>query len=179
LGKVSKSADRGAEFVNLSAVANEHWAVKNRTSMKRSRKIISAILFTSAVSILPSGCGTPVATTPRGGEAAFKAVLPTIEANCVHCHGEQRLPTMFALTSTRELGSLIGPGKLIVPGKPEQSRFFKVVTFSDNEEGAMPPTGHAIGKRHIEALRKWIEAGAPVPAQPHPMKPRGEAPRSR
>jgi mono/diheme cytochrome c family protein len=148
-------------------------------AMKRAHKIISTLLFIPAVVLFPSGCETPAVTAPRGGEAAFKAVLPTIEANCVHCHGEQRLPTMFALTNTRELGSLIGPGKLIVPGRPEESRFFKVVTLADDESGAMPPTGHAIGKRHVEALRKWIEAGAPVPAQPHPMKPRGEAPRSR
>ena len=86
---------------------------------------------------------------------------------------------MPALIDTRALADLIGPGKLIVPGRPDESRFFKVVTLADNEAGAMPPTGHAIAARHVEALRKWIAAGAPVPAQVQPLKPRGEAPRSR
>jgi hypothetical protein len=85
---------------------------------------------------------------------------------------------MPALTGTRALAELIGPGKLIVPGRPEDSRFFKVVTLADNESGAMPPTGHAISKRHVEALRNWIASGALVPAQAHPLKPRGETPRS-
>lgn len=151
-------------------------------AMKHSGRKLSAVLpIATAAGVLLAGCGTgpkPVSAS-AAGESAFKAVLPTLEMNCVHCHGEQRLPTMPALTDTRALGNLIGPGKLIVPGRPEESRFFKVVTLTDNEAGAMPPTGHAITARHVEALRRWIAAGAPVPAQVQPLKPRGEAPRSR
>lgn len=86
---------------------------------------------------------------------------------------------MPPIHSTAALSRLIGPGNWIVPGHPEQSRFFQVVTFTDSVPGAMPPTGHAIPRRDIEVLRAWIAAGAPVPGGPETaLQPRGPRPRS-
>ena len=100
-------------------------------------------------------------------------------ANCVHCHGDAHLKTMPAFTDTRALARLIGPGKWIVPGHPERSRVFQVVTFSDEQPGAMPPTGHAISKAEVATIRAWIQAGAPLPeGAPIRLTPRGEGPRS-
>jgi mono/diheme cytochrome c family protein len=135
----------------------------------------------AALTITLAGCAAkpePAPAAPRS-LSTYKAVLPLLETNCCHCHGPQRLPTMPPLTNTEALATLIGPGKIIVPGQPENSRFFKVVTLSDNEAGAMPPTGHAVTKREIESLRSWIAAGAPVPPGIQPLTPRGMAPRSR
>jgi len=102
-----------------------------------------------------------------------------IEQNCVHCHGAKRLATMPSFTDTAALAALRGPGKLIVPGKPESSRFFTVVTLADSQTGAMPPTGHAISAKEIATLRAWITAGAPLPAGvPEALKPQGLGPRS-
>lgn len=86
---------------------------------------------------------------------------------------------MPSLTDTKALGSLIGPGKLIVPGKPEQSRFYLVTTLSDNEAGAMPPTGHAMEASEVAVLRGWIQGGAPVPEETILLHPEGIPPRSR
>ena len=67
----------------------------------------------------------------------------------------------------------------IVPGKPELSRFFQVVTFADEIPMAMPPSGHAISRPEIELLRAWIRAGAPVPeGRSLQLKPLGPLPRS-
>lgn len=86
---------------------------------------------------------------------------------------------MPALADTRSLAGLIGPANWIVPGHPERSRFFQVVTLTDAQPGAMPPTGHAISAAEVEKLRAWIVAGAPVPAgAPVALLPRGEGPRS-
>lgn len=136
------------------------------------------ILLGSLVSALIAGCAqTPPAESPKN-VASFQRVLPLLETNCVHCHGQQRLPTMPAIADTKALAALIGPGKLIVPGAPESSRFFQVVMLTDNQAGAMPPTGHGISKAQVETLRAWIQSGAPLPAGNLALKPRGPGPRS-
>jgi hypothetical protein len=85
---------------------------------------------------------------------------------------------MPAFADTRELSSLVGSGNWIVPGHPERSRFLRVVTLADNQQGAMPPTGHAVRKWEIENLRDWIASGAPIPAgKSITLTPRGPGPR--
>ncbi len=136
---------------------------------------IKSLSLAATVLVLAAGC----ATAPQPpASAAFQRVLPLLETNCVHCHGEQRLASMPAFTDTKALAALIGPGKLIVPGQPEGSRFLQVVTLADNQAGAMPPTGHAIAKRDVEALRAWIQNGAPLPAENITLNPRGTGVRS-
>ena len=144
-------------------------------------------------SLLPPHAGIPACglllfaacapTAPPEGlaakEGSFEAVRPVLEQSCVHCHGARRLPGMPAFDSTAALAALSGPGKLIVPGAPEQSRFFQVVAFSDDQPGAMPPTGHGLPPREVAVLRSWIADGAVLPVKNLGLKPRGESPRSR
>lgn len=136
---------------------------------------IGVLSLAPSILTLVGGCAS---TPPQTGPTTFRQVLPLLETKCVHCHGEQRLPSMPALTDTRALAALIGPARIIVPGEPERSRFFQVVTFADNQAGAMPPTGHAISKREVKTLRAWIQAGAPLPAENIALTPRGTAIRS-
>lgn len=110
---------------------------------------------------------------------SFTEVKPALERNCVHCHAAIRLPVMPSLTDTKALAGLIGPGKLIVPGKPGQSRFYLVTTFSDDQAGAMPPTGDAIPPRDVTVLREWIQGEAPLQKETVKLNPEGTAPRSR
>jgi mono/diheme cytochrome c family protein len=108
---------------------------------------------------------------------AFAPVRSVLETNCVHCHGDNRLSTMPPINDTQAIAKLIGTS-WIVPGKPEASRFFQVVTFSDEIPGAMPPSGHAISKKEVQILRDWIKAGAKLPASNVKLSPRGPLPRS-
>ncbi|MEQ1854170.1 MAG: c-type cytochrome, partial [Chthoniobacteraceae bacterium] len=125
-------------------------------------------------------CSTPPRRPAGAEKGSFEEARPVIERNCVHCHGAQRLATMPSFNDTRSLAALRGPGKWIVPGQPESSRFLQVVTLADSQAGAMPPTGHAISADEIAKLRAWIAAGAPLPGGPAvSMKPQGTAPRSR
>jgi mono/diheme cytochrome c family protein len=140
-----------------------------------SSPVVSSL---AGIGLAFAGC----APVPAGGPAAaspFEQVRPVLEASCVHCHGSQRLPGMPSFASTRDLAVLTGPGKLIVPGAPERSRFFQVVAFSDDEIGAMPPTGHGLSPREVALLRSWIADGAELPEKNRNLKPRGESPRSR
>lgn len=108
---------------------------------------------------------------------AFAPVRTVLETNCVHCHGDNRLSTMPPINDTQAIAKLIGQ-HWIVPGKPEASRFFQVVTFSDEIPGAMPPSGHAISKKEVQILREWIKAGAKLPASNIKLSPQGPLPRS-
>jgi mono/diheme cytochrome c family protein len=127
-----------------------------------------------------SACGHAPEGAGEEEEPAFAGARKVLETNCVHCHGDYRLKGMPPFDTTRHLAKLIGPGNWIVPGKPEQSRFFQVVVFPDEIPGAMPPTGHGISGPEVEVLREWILAGAPVPeGRNEKLRPQGEAPRSR
>ncbi len=122
---------------------------------------------------------TTCATRPSAAAGSFASVKPVLESSCVHCHGAQRLPGMPSMTDTGGLAALTGSNGLIVPGRPEESRFFTVVKLADSEAGAMPPTGHALADKDVAALSSWILAGAPLPAEVTPLIPAGQAPRSR
>ena len=140
----------------------------------RMRFIISVAAV--AAIIVGAGCAS---FGQRGVAGSFASVRPVLESNCVHCHGPNHLPNMPAFTDTRALARLTGPANWIVPGHPERSRFFQVVTFADAHPGAMPPTGHAISRSEAATLRAWIVAGAPVPdGAPVVLTPRGEGPHS-
>ncbi len=128
------------------------------TSIRAS--LVVPLALTIVVLIVASCITVPTVNPPT-----YQRVVPLLENNCVHCHGQQRLPSMPSLADTVALSSLIGPGKLIVPGHPDSSRFLRVVTLADNQAGAMPPTGHAISPHEVELLRAWIQNGAPLPAE--------------
>jgi mono/diheme cytochrome c family protein len=138
-------------------------------------------LLLSACLVVVSSCSQPV----WGDKSATASVesgncgqaLIVLEHQCVHCHGDNRLSSMPPINDTHALSKLIG-SHWIVPGKPQASRFFQVVTFPDEIPGAMPPSGHAISKKDVHILRDWIKAGAKLPAQNVKLIPLGPLPRS-
>lgn len=143
---------------------------------------ILGLKFTIGMAMLAALVGCTQPQTPTAEPAlpgTFASVQPVLERNCVHCHGTNRLGHMPAFDSTRSLAKLTGPANWIVPGKPESSRFFHVVTFADEIPMAMPPSGHAISRPEIETLRAWIRAGAPIPEGRNiRLRPQGPLPRS-
>ena len=148
--------------------------------MKLSAPKILRILPLMGSLLLAASCTNPPPADQRDrSDASFARVRPVLERNCVHCHAAIRLPGMPSLADTKALAGLIGPGKLIVPGKPGQSRFYLVAALSDDEAGAMPPTGHAIRANELSVLREWIEEGAPLPEETIRLNPVGISPRSR
>lgn len=134
-----------------------------------------SILAACVLTALLTSCSTT--PTNPADDQAFSQVRTVLETNCVHCHGDNRLSTMPPINDTHALTKLVGTS-WIVPGKPEMSRFFQVVTFPDTIPGAMPPSGHAISKRDVQILRDWINAGARVPAHNITLHPQGPLPRS-
>ena len=141
-------------------------------------KLVSALL---PACVLLSACSSLVETDKfaslRTPEARFDAARAVLETNCVHCHDDTRLSTMPPIADTAGLAKLIATG-WITPGHPEKSRFFQVVTLSDETPGAMPPTGHAISPREVQILRQWIQDGAKLPKHNVKLQRQGALPRS-
>ncbi|MCX6856837.1 MAG: hypothetical protein NTV80_18255 [Verrucomicrobia bacterium] len=134
--------------------------------------------FGASVCLILSSCTSSDTSTPTV-DLAFAKVQVVLEKSCVHCHGDNRLSTMPSIQNSRALEKLISQGGWIVPGKPEQSRIYQVVTFPDEVPGAMPPTGHAIDRADVQVLREWIATGAKVPTgKVIPFRPQGSLPRS-
>ena len=83
-------------------------------------------------------------------------ILPILQGTCVQCHGP-KLRTKDLNLSSYELlmkGSESGP--VVVAGKPEESRLYKVV-----REGLMPLGKARLSEQDVATIRAWIEAGAP------------------
>ena len=146
-----------------------------KSTSRFSWKVI-AISAAGVAMLVGTGCA---GFGERRAPGTFASIRPVLESNCVHCHGPDRLRHMPAFPDTRALARLIGPANWIVPGHPERSRLFQVVTLADEQPGAMPPTGHAISKAEVAKLRAWIAAGAPLPmGVPVVLVARGEGPHS-
>jgi hypothetical protein len=107
------------------------------------------------------------ATLPPGRVLAsdinFDRDIQPVLSRCVQCHspgkarGGLRLDTIAGATAVLDSGK-----HALVPGQPEQSELLRRVSRAGS--GRMPPRGEPVSARQIEALRRWIAAGAEWPA---------------
>ena len=81
-----------------------------------------------------------------------------LQQNCVSCHGEQR---MSGLDLRHRETMLKGGGKgpALVPGHAEESLLF--LAASHEGELKMPPGKPRLSSPDLDALRDWIDGGAP------------------
>jgi hypothetical protein len=95
-------------------------------------------------------------------------IRPILSGNCFHCHGpdeESReggsIKTGGLRLDTFEGATMdIGGYSALVPGKPDESELFYLVTTED-EDDRMPPKKHGspLSESEIAVLRQWIEEG--------------------
>ncbi|MEZ6016111.1 MAG: DUF1549 domain-containing protein [Planctomycetota bacterium] len=90
----------------------------------------------------------------------WSAVHPIFAARCFECHAGERRKGGLSL-GTRD-GLLRGgsSGAVITAGDAGKSRLIELVTSTDPFE-RMPPEGAPLSEDEVEALREWIDAGAP------------------
>lgn len=100
-------------------------------------------------------------------------VRPILSEKCYYCHGPDsedikghvQLHTFENVTKERTYKSRSGKVKtldpVIIPGDPENSLLFELVT-TDDEDDIMPPKKRhmPVTKEEIEVLRQWIKEGA-------------------
>lgn len=96
------------------------------------------------------------------GEALFtEHVLPVFVARCYECHGEKK--QKGGLRLDRADGGLYGDAGLIVPGVPDDSALVQSISLPADDLDIMPAKGDPLSAEEIDAIRRWIVAGAPMP----------------
>jgi hypothetical protein len=100
------------------------------------------------------------------GQVSFsRQIQPVFERSCWNCHGSAVQLSKLDLR-TREAALKGGErGPAIVPGNAAQSRLFKLV--AGLEKPAMPMDGK-LSAADVEAIREWINQGAPWDATAAP-----------
>ncbi len=121
--------------------------------------------FALAVPGLASGDPAPPGTSPAVDY--LKDVRPILARNCYQCHGAKahkgglRLDTVQAITQ----GGDSGPA--VVAGRSAESLLIRAVTGADGVT-KMPLKRPELSAEQVNAIKAWIDAGAPAPARDLP-----------
>jgi hypothetical protein len=103
-------------------------------------------------------------TTAAAADAEAEA-RSVLTANCLKCHGPSKQKGGLRFDSREGVLSKGDSGSpAVAPGRPAASEMIRRVTAKDAAE-RMPPDGAALTAAQVEALRKWIEAGAAWPRE--------------
>ncbi len=136
----------------------------------------NAILVISASLIISSCSGNSGTNSENRLEDTFAAIQKqTIDRTCSigGCHSGAMPKALLDLSTLKAYSSLMNnpiqndAGKtryraLIVPGKPDSSFLYIKITAPKSDEGVLMP--ERLGKipdNEIDAIRRWIEKGAP------------------
>ena len=99
-------------------------------------------------------------------------VRHVFQERCFACHGALKQESGLRIdTAAAAIGGGDG-GPAIVPGNAAASNLFKRISAQDLA-ARMPPEGEALKPHEIDAIRRWINAGANAPAdEPQEADPR-------
>ncbi|MEP3479345.1 MAG: PSD1 and planctomycete cytochrome C domain-containing protein [Fuerstiella sp.] len=89
-------------------------------------------------------------------------IRPLLIHHCVSCHGPEAQENDLRLDSRSQvIDGNEEVERLVVPGKPEQSRLFQVIQYSE-DDSQMPPKGK-LSPQQIQDVKTWIQHGASWP----------------
>src|SRR4249920_1874475 len=86
-------------------------------------------------------------------------IQPLIEKNCLGCHNAKVKQGGFDMSSRETILKGSEHGKVVVPGNPEDSQLYKLV--SHVSEPGMPFKGKKLPDDVIAQFADWIRAGLP------------------
>jgi len=87
-------------------------------------------------------------------------VRPILEASCVSCHGAKKKKSGLRLDRRGDLFEGDRDLWVIIPGAPEESLLFELVTLPLSDDERMPKDGDPLTVEEIDVLRRWIAQGA-------------------
>ena len=93
-----------------------------------------------------------------------KDIKPIFDDRCAKCHGEKKQKSDLRLdlrSSILKGGDLGEPGA--IPGDPENSTIYKLITLEKDHDDIMPPKGDPLSKKQIALIKQWISEGAKMP----------------
>ena len=98
---------------------------------------------------------------PPHRAASFQQdIAPILFSRCQGCHGPLKSKGKFRLDSFERL---MKPGSSkaapVVPGDPEKSELFRLITTADDDD-RMPKKGGRLPAGQVLLIRQWIEGGA-------------------
>lgn len=88
----------------------------------------------------------------------WAAVEPLLQDRCSSCHEPSDKKGGLDVTSFGAMREGGGSGRSIVPGEPDQSRLYRMVT--QQERPFMPRGEESLTKEQTDLLKAWIEQGA-------------------
>ena len=83
-------------------------------------------------------------------------MLPILERHCVQCHGGNKTEEGLVLKTYADVLAGSWNGVVVEPGSAEGSLLLKQIV-----SGKMPKKGPRLLPSEIQAIRDWIDAGAP------------------
>ncbi len=86
-------------------------------------------------------------------------IKPLLDRNCIACHNEKVKQGGLDLSSRDALLKGSEHGKVVVPGNPNDSQFYKLVAHVT--EPGMPFKGKKLPQEAIDQFAEWIRAGVP------------------
>lgn len=102
-------------------------------------------------------------SAPTADSEFFAAkIQPIFDAHCTRCHGEKEQGGLLVSSRTRLLEGGESGSAAIVPGHPEDSYLFQLVS-APADDYRMPPKGDGLTEAEVALMKQWIEAGAPMP----------------
>ena len=124
--------------------------------------LVASLASLAAMSVLAAG-PTAAADDERGLEFFEKKIRPLLVENCYTCHSAETNSRGGLRVDDRN-GLVTGGehGPAIVPGKPDESRLLRAVSYTD-EDLKMPPKKQ-LSAEQVADLEKWIAEGAAWPA---------------
>ncbi|MEM9481380.1 MAG: c-type cytochrome domain-containing protein [Verrucomicrobiota bacterium] len=106
-----------------------------------------------------------VSFTAHGAVDYEGQIQPIISAKCLECHTTQKTPADPKPKAGLALDTpnAIRAGRVITPGKPDESEFYVRLILDPEDEEFMPPkkSGPPLSPQEVELVKLWIEEGAP------------------
>lgn len=109
------------------------------------------------------GPAPTVVVSPPGPVGFGADVQPILEARCYECHGPSRAKADLRLDRIHTLFEGDRLDWLILPGDPDRSLFYELVTLPADAEDRMPAKGEPLTPEELGILRRWIQDGAEHP----------------
>ncbi|MBC7948316.1 MAG: hypothetical protein H7Y42_10585 [Chitinophagaceae bacterium] len=106
---------------------------------------------------------TALKPIPNIQEAAVYAdiVQPVLEAKCFSCHGPSKQKGKLRLDSPQSILAGGKDGKVLIPGKADESEMVKRILLPIDDDDHMPPKAKPqLTENEVELLQWWVGSGA-------------------
>lgn len=112
----------------------------------------------AVAAVLFAACLAPRASASDEQDRLFRQeIAPIVQKRCLRCHQGKEPKGDVDLSRAEQVIDGRGDGWVVVPGKPDESRLIEVLSGPKPE---MPKSGGPLAPKQVEALRRWVAAGA-------------------